>query len=505
MHNIKVKSVDLINEAISQSREIIKPLKVLLIQPPTDQGVISLLPQMGDSDEGIGHKPPLGILSISTTILNYSVHKVQLIDCIAQKISIQDAVDKALIYVPHIIGISAWTDFWYPSYILGRSIKEKIPEAHLVYGGPHISIFPQETLSLPFVDSVIVGDGEVPFLFLCNMIANGKIDNQIPGLHFKEFGIKNDDSLYYIQKDLDKIPIPERTLLPLNLYSSVLCKSNYTTTMITSRGCPNKCTFCKLGFQKTTSRSASSVIKEFKYIYDLGIKEVEIYDDTFTWSKKRVIDICNGLIESKIKLKWAIRDRVNQTDPELLKLMNRAGCVRIHYGVESGVQKVLNRMKKNITIDQVRNAIKWSKKAHFTVLTYFMFGNLDETLEDMHRTIDFALELNTDYAEFSITIPYPGTEMYFEALETGLIKNDYWRLYAIGPTPNFRPSKLIENNVDLETLITVRNEAIKLFYFRVSYILRQIYSVRSCREFVRKTRMGFHLFLGIFRKRSNNL
>jgi radical SAM superfamily enzyme YgiQ (UPF0313 family) len=398
---------------------------------------------------------------------------------------------------PDVVGISAWTDWWYPAYHLGELVKKSLPNVHLCYGGPHISIYPEETLSLDHVDSIIVGDGEVPFAFLCNMIGNETLENDVPGLHLKQYGIKRGKDSIFIQRDLDELPIPDRTLLPLRCYTSVLSGSLFATTMITSRGCPYRCTYCKLSFQKTICRSAESVINEFKKIKELGINEVEIYDDTFTTSKQRVKEICNGLIQQQIQLQWAIRDRVNSVDSELLDIMKKAGCTRINYGIESGVDRILKLMRKNITTEQARRAVNLTKEKKFSVLTFFMIGNRGETVQDMRKTIDFALELDADYAEFSITIPYPGTELYQEALSKGIISHDYWKEFALNPIPGFCPPELIEEAATMNDLLKIRNEAVHRFYFRISYMLREVRKVRRWREFHRKVKMGIRLFLSL--------
>ena len=182
--------------------------------------------------------------------------------------------------------------------------------------------------------------------------------------------------------------------------------------------------------------------------------------------------------------------------------MYRAGCRRIHLGIESGVQHAIDRMRKQIKVEQAIEAVKLAKNAGLTVLTYFMFGNLDETLEDMHKTIDFAMELDADYAEFSITIPYADTEMYDEALEQGIISEDYWKEYALSPVPNFKPPKLIENHATLDELIELNNKGIRQFYFRPKYLVQQVKNLGSLTEFFRKGKMGLQLFTGLLRRQS---
>ncbi len=500
---ILLRSTDAAAAASSEMTAPARALRVLLVQPPAAQGVQSLLSHVDDEGgEGIGYKPPLGILYVATTLAERTPHDIKVLDAQAEGLSPEGIADAAVEFRADVVGISAWTDFWYPAYRTGELIKQALPQVHLSYGGPHLGIFPNETLDIPFVDSVVVGDGEIPFMYLCNLISHGTVDNRFPGLHFKQHGVKPEPSTFYIHADLDDLPIPDRTLLPLRDYTSVLGKNDLVTTMITSRGCPHRCTFCKLNFQKTLARSAESVVSEFANLAELGIREVEIYDDTFTWSKKRLEAICNGLIEADLGIEFAVRDRVSSasSSPELLELMYRAGCRRIHFGIESGVQPVIDRMKKKITLDQASRAVQQARKAGLTVLTYFMFGNLKETVEDMRRTIDFAVSLDADYAQFSITIPYAGTEMYLEALSDGTIGQDYWREYAINPLPNFAPPQIIETHADVDTMLALRDEAVRRYYFRPKYLLKQLGDVGSLGEFVRKARMGMQLLQSVYSK-----
>ena len=470
-----------------------RSLTVVLVQPPATHAVESLFPQT-ESEEGIGAKPPLGILYIGTYLRARSAHRVFLLDAQVEGWDVETLVAETLKLAPDVVGITAWTDFWYSAHRTAETLKERSPATHIVIGGPHIGIYPDLTLSHAAADSVVLGDGEVPMLLLTNALANGLKPSDIPGVHFKEHGVREGASKWYIEKDLDHLPHPDRRLLPIDKYSSVLGKHKYVTTMITSRGCPFKCTYCKLNFQKTLQHSARYVIDEFEAIARLGISEVEVYDDTFTWSSRRVQDVCTGLIERKVGVEWAIRDRVTGVKAENLQLLRRAGCTRIHLGIESGSDKTLETVKKKITTAQAREAVALVKAAGFTTLTYFMLGLPGETREDAEDTIAFALEMDTDYAEFNICIPYAGTEMYETALRDGVIKEDYWRRFAQAPMPDFTIPALIEDNLSRVELMKLRDDAIRRFYFRPRFIAREIAAIRSVGEFARKARMGMSLF-----------
>ncbi len=469
-------------------------LKVLLIQP-SHRDCIQTLFSIYNTEEGIGFKPPIGLLYIATAIRKMTEHQVDLLDCQLDDIH-QGNILEHVKERYDVVGISAWTDFWFQAHGMGKKIKEKYPETHLVYGGPHVNIFPEELLKFPFVDSIILGDGELPIIQLLDKLS-GKASlsenkGAIKGIYFAGENPKQFEP--FICEDLDSLPIPDRTLLPIERYSSVLSADEYVTTMVTSRGCPFKCVYCKLAFQRPVSRSAESVIAEFREIARLGIKEVEVYDDTFNWSHKRTKAICEGVLKEGIRFKWAVRDRVDRADDEVYALLRKAGCYRVHLGVETGSDRVMKLAKKKISVEQVRKGVALAKKHRFVILTYFMFGLPGETWEDAIKTFDLALELDTDYAEFSITIPYPGTESYDESLKEGIIPEDYWRHFTQSPTPCFMIPYVIENLMGKKELTEIRDIAIKKFYFRPKYMLRELFKVRSMGEFMKKAKMGLGLF-----------
>lgn len=468
-------------------------LNIVLVQPPSHHAVESLFPQT-ETPGGIGFKPPLGILYIASYLAKYSKHNITVLDAQVEAWDSMELVDSILVLKPDIVGITAWTDFWYSAHQTAALLKGRLPNVHIVIGGPHVGIYPDSTLQYSAADSVVLGDGEVPMLLLANSLANGIKPPNIPGVHFKEYGVRQSCDTWYIEKNLDNLPHPGRRFLPIEKYSSVLAKGRYITTMITSRGCPFKCTYCKLNFQKTLQRSAENVVQEFDAIKHLGISEVEVYDDTFTWSAKRVQDICQSMIAKKLNIDWAIRDRVTGVKAENLELLSQAGCSRIHLGVESGSDKTLQTVKKKITTQQAREAVRLVKQSGFTTLTYFMIGLPGETRDDVFETINFALELDADYAEFNICIPYAGTEMYEVALQQGVIKHDYWKEFCRNPVPDFKIPALIEDNLSRSELMELRDLAIRRFYFRPKVIARELKNTRSLGEFKRKASMGLSLF-----------
>ena len=290
------------------------------------------------------------------------------------------------------------------------------------------------------------------------------------------------------------MPFPDRELLPIEKYSSILSGGRIVTTMFTSRGCPFQCAFCDrphLG-KKFRARSAQSVIDEIEECLKLGIKEILIYDDTFTVDRQRTIDICDEIIKRGLKFIWDIRARVDTVDEEVLKKLKAAGCARIHFGVESGTEKILGVLNKGIHLNQVADAFKWSKKIGLETLAYFMIGSPTETKEDIEQTIKFAKEIRPDYAHITILTPYPATEIYRQALSQGVIKNDYWREFAKNPKKGV-VTQYWEKELTREELFELLDKFYKEFYRRPSYIFQQLLKINSFSDLKKKIRAGLKI------------
>jgi radical SAM superfamily enzyme YgiQ (UPF0313 family) len=462
-------------------------MRLLLIFPSCVGSVRSPFHQV--QGPGIGKKPPLGLLYIASHVRAHSGHQAEVLDLDARPMSDAQLRDRLRRMAPDVVGVTAWTELWYPVVRLAKLVKETLPGAHVVLGGPHVGIYPAQTLAAPGVDSIVLGDGEEPTLSLLNHLESGASPG--PGLYLR--GQDPGEFAFYVEKDLDRLPIPDRTLLPLGDYSSVLAKGSSVSTMITSRGCPFHCTYCKLNFQKTVYHGAHRVVEEMAAVAALGIRELEIYDDTFTMSADRLRAICEELAARRLPLSWSVRDRVNNVSRESLRLMRQAGCDRIHLGIESGSPEVLQAVRKRITLEQAREAVALAKEAGFTVLTYFMFGLPGEGPQEANATLQLALELDSDYAEFNVCIPYPGTVMYRDGLAKGIIPRDFWLDYALHPTPDFVIPHFYEERLNARELKELSTTALRKFYFRPRVLIREALSCVSPAHFLRKARMGASL------------
>ncbi|MAG08656.1 B12-binding domain-containing radical SAM protein [Candidatus Woesearchaeota archaeon] len=475
-------------------------MKVLLINPPMEDMIMSDSPMFLDEERG--YNPPLGLLYLSSYAIEHSKHHIEILDSQVEEMDYKDIGNKIEDFMPDIVGIQAMT-FTLMDVIKTAEIVKKInPGIKVILGGPHANIFPYETINLSCVDYVILGEGEHAFTDLLNNI--GSLDNtssqdklrEIKGIVFKDSNgnAVNTGARDFIE-NLDMLPFPARKLTPHQKYTSLLAKRSPVTTMITSRGCPYKCTYCDrphLG-KMFRARSAKNVVDEMEECVGMGIKEFLIYDDTFTIDRQRVIDICDEICRRKLDIGWDIRARVNTVDKEMLLKLRKAGCERIHYGVEASDQKVLDNLGKGITLKQVKDAFRWTKQAKIETLAYFMIGSPGEGREEILKTIDFAKQLKPDFVSFSVTTPFPETELYKMALEKGIIKTDVWKEFAENPSKDFR-APLWTENLTRDELMELLMYAYKNFYTRPGYIIKKLMNVRSIPELKRKVKAGLRMF-----------
>lgn len=330
---------------------------------------------------------------------------------------------------PDTIGISVWTTFAASAFRIASLCKVWNKDVPVVMGGPHISIKYDEVMNICHdVDFLIRGEGEKTFVEMVNTLggqskANVEELKNIRGISYRQNGkIIHNPPCEFI-KDLDSIPFPARDLLKnKNSYNS-----EDMGLLMTSRGCPYNCSYCATSIweRKTRYRSINNVIEEIRFVIEkFGTKQFTFKDDSFTVNKKRVFELCERLIKEKIKISWDCNTRVNLVDEELLKKMKKAGCNGIKVGIETGSEKVLKLMNKNITLEQSRRAAKLFRKVGIHWTGYFMMGLPSETKEDVYQTLKFMRELKPDYASFSVYEPFPGTELFEIGLEKGLVQSE---------------------------------------------------------------------------------
>lgn len=240
------------------------------------------------------------------------------------------------------------------------------------------------------------------------------------------------------------------------------------------------------------ARSAQNVVDEIEAAKSMGIEEFFVYDDTFTIDKNRAMAICDEIISRKLDIVWDIRARVDTIDEELIRKLKKANCVRIHYGVEAGTDKILKVLNKGITLKQVEEAFRITKKYGIMTLAYFMIGSPEETREDILKTISFAKRLSPDYVHITLTTPFPATNLYKMALDSKVYDKDYWREFALNPSKGV-VSRYWEKELPKEELQELLKLAYKAFYSRPGYIFSNILKIRSLNDAKKKIKAGLKI------------
>ncbi|MDD5237473.1 MAG: radical SAM protein [Candidatus Omnitrophica bacterium] len=469
-------------------------MKIILINTPIRNPLRAEIPLKIDRE--IGALPALGLLSLASFLKErLPEQEVNIIDARIDNMDLEDIRKTVDSIRPDLVGITTMTFSLLDVLDTARVIKGIDSNIKICLGGPHVSIYPKETLSFKEVDFVIQGEGEEAFLHLVN-----NLNEKTPLFNIRGLGLKDEHGNLHLNggkqiiEDLDILPDMDIKLINYKKCYSPLGVGKFMMTLQSSRGCPFQCIYCDQQSGKILrKRSIKKIIAEIKEFHTLGIKDIFFVDDLFTLDRKRVFEFCNGILEEKIDVFFKISARVDTIDREMLAMLKKAGCYRIHYGVESGSQRILNRLKKGITIEQIENTFQLTKDAGIDTFAYFMLGCPGETRQEIMATINFALNLNPSYAHFSIATPYPDTELYRMALEEGLFKEDYWRKFAQCPDKEFK-TRFWTKELKMEELISLQNYVNRRFYFRVPFLIKELRNIPSWSSGFKKMKMAYKIF-----------
>lgn len=467
-------------------------MKIVLVNPGQERVVQGNNPQIIDQERG--KNPPLGLLYVATAIKQEGRHHVQVLDANLPGFGAEKLKAHLKEAQGDILGVYVTSFTLLDALEVIYTFKEVNPNGKVIAGGPHVAMFPEETVRLGPIDIAVKREGEPVINEILDRIADPEALRKVRGICFKLYDevIDTGDAPYL--EDLDSLPIPDRTLLPYQHYYSLLGSDGYATTLFTSRGCPFRCAFCDrpaLG-KKFRAHSPAYVAQEILQCVNLGIREFLVYDDTFTLNRGRVLDICNRLIEMEQNITWEIRTRVDTVDSEMLRALKKAGCRAVHYGVESGSARILKRLHKDISLPLVKEVFHLTRKIGMDTLAYFMIGNPGETMADINKSLDLALEIKPDFLHLTVFTPFPATALYQEALETGIVDRDVWRELATNPSPDFI-APIWGENFTREDLHQIIIQAYKNFYLRPAYIWRRLLRLESLLDFKRKVRAGLEV------------
>lgn len=321
-------------------------------------------------------------------------------------------------------------------------------------------------------------------------LLEGKPYDKILGIYYRDdLRVKYTGARPFIE-NLDDLPFPARHLVDNNIYRRP--DNNKVQAVIkVSRGCPFHCFFClatPVSGAKVRRRSAENIIAEIKECVDkYGITNFLFWSDIFNIDKEWTMDLCRKIIDSGLDITWSANTRADTADEEMAQMMYKAGCRLVSIGVESGSQEMLDKIGKRITLDDVRLTVKIFKKAGIKIYNYFVIGLPWETEETVEDTIDFAIELNSDFISFYTATPLPGTKFYDYAKENHLINSE-----TSFSSAYFYPS-VKSHSLSKDRIFELHKRAIRRFYLRPSYILKMLFSIKSTTEFKNYFRAGMNL------------
>jgi len=439
-------------DALLASRTVARPetaIDVLLVNPPSPDGGIWIR-----SQHRVGRRSrenmiwPQVSLAQMAAVLN-PPYTVKIVDAIAERMNWNQFIEvveshKPKFYVTQVTAPTLETDMY-------GTFLAKSRGARTIAFGTHVTPLPRETMrSFPSLDFVLIGEPELTLRDLFDALEQrtnersekiarlfSRHDNtyntglrsatdlsSIKGLGWRREGAIVINEARPFIADLDDLPIPRHDLLPLQSYRMPMLKGPFTF-IVPSRGCPAACSYCvkHVTYQNTVRvRSPENVLNELWTLKKLGLNNVHMYADLFTVNRDHVVGVCEQMIDERITMKWTCNSRIDFVDEKLLRLMARAGCHLIAWGIESGNAEVLKNVRKGANPAKAKLALEWAKRAGIKNWGYFIIGLPGETESSIRQTIDLAKSLPLDIALFHVASPYPGTPFFFEA-----VQNDWFQ------------------------------------------------------------------------------
>lgn len=352
---------------------------------------------------------PLGICYVAAAFEQAGA-EVIILDYLVRKYTSEKMIGELSLFQPDVIGTTSVTMNFHAAVSIMKTAKQGFPSAITMMGGPHVSFDYQNVLKqYPEIDMIVVGEGEQTIAEMVPILKDRCHWKKMKGIAFlKGNGIVFTGEREFI-KDLDRLPLPSRHLLPMSRYLAL----GFPISIITSRGCPNRCIFClghRMVGHRVRNRNPMLVVDEIESLLSYGFQRVNFSDDFFTSNPRRVKEICREIRRRGLSFSWTVFARADSVTTELLTIMRNAGCDTVFFGIESGDQEMLDRVKKHVKLDRIRKAVADSKAVGMMVFGSFIVGLPGETMDTLMASHRFANELDIIYG-YHFLAPFPGTEV----------------------------------------------------------------------------------------------
>ena len=414
-------------------------MNVLLIRPPDPLQHVKLL----------SHTKPLNLAYIASYLIEKKIN-VKIIDYEIEPFAENKLLTVLKKFNPEVVGISCLTPTVKNGGKICSVIKNHDRRIKTVAGGPHVSGLPLKTMEeFPDFDYGVFGEGEITFYELCSRLKDAADTHDVKGIVYRENGTIVQTAERELIDDIDILPFPARHLIDYDSVQAGHSARGFSNEIraaevFTSRGCPYACSFCAI--QATFGRRVrfrdvhciEEEIRECQKRYNFN--HIILADDTFTLDEKRAGKLCEIFGRSGIR-SWNCDTRVNTVTKELLKAMKNSGCMKVAYGVESGSQRIIDCIGKKITIEQVKNAVHWTKEADIKHIegNFIIGADPSETMEDLTMTREMIMNLPWTFVSVTVIVPYPGTPVYKKMKDKNQIFTEEWEDFVMfGKTPKWR-------------------------------------------------------------------
>lgn len=481
-------------------------IRVSIVNPPELSGEIYFKEVSRCGRKSVAGEiwPQTGLAYLAAT-LEEAGHHVDFIDSMADGIGLDELRQHLAEFDPNLVIFNTIT----PTIINDCKVMRAILDPKRLWGcvGTHASVLPGETIANSGCDFTLINEAEDSIVEVAAAIDKHGVEairsDPMAGFGEVQGGIAHPDGNGGVRvtekrrhiRDLDRLPLPARHLMPMDRYRMPFFPGERFATIIPSRGCPWVCTFCRAGQvygNAVRTRAPENLVAEMRDLHERhNCRAVVFMTDGLTFKPEWTAKVCEAIIAANLPTRWICNSRVDCVSLDLLKLMKRAGCQMVSYGVESGSQEVLDLCKKEITLEQSRNAIRWTREAGLKSMAYFIIGLAGETQETIEQSIRFSKELNPDYVNFHVATPFPGTQLFDLAQKSGWLITDDWSQYEEEGSGVMRTEHLTP-----EELIAAQKRAMRSFYMRPGRVVKELFNIRSLTDFQVKFTAGLRVLRG---------
>jgi len=458
---------------------------IVLAFPPNNMESV-----LGKGSNFVTALEPLGLLYLAAMLERHH-YKVKVLDAYALGMGVKDILNYIKEVKPKVVGLGCLTSDASITVGLCQQIKEKFPDIFLVLGNLHASIFADYFIKNAKVDLVVHGEGEYSLVKVMDILKNGGSFSSVKGVTYRDGDKIINTGPAEIIMDLDDLPWPARHLVDVNSYvwpfhyypARWRNKPKNIRAMVSSRGCPMGCAFCAVHTgRRLRFASAENVFNEImELVNKYEADYIFFMDPLFVGNRDRLIEFCQRLIASKLNIFWDCEAHINFIDKETLKLMKKAGCVHLYYGIETGNQRLLDLVGKRTKIEKIKEVLAWTREAGIETMGLFMLGLPTETREESLETIKFAKSLPIKHAQFAITTPYPGSELYNNLVKENKIKDPYdWDRYSAYASFSNQDLIWVPEGRTSDELKKLQKYAIRTFFLRPAPLWHLIKKVKLC-------------------------